>query len=490
MAFFTEIIRHFIIAIVSILLFTKIRPPNLGFTKNALLYASFVALTTSALILLTSVFNIGEPFRTAVISIVSGIAFSLILRERFEKIITIFTIVFASSFVLYSISLIISYLITSPFLPGYATYDYIRAIITAALCIAAATMLRKIKVDFSIIFKKFTNGIFLSLSGVVVILYGLFNEDISDESTLLLIAGAMVLSYGIFSWFRRETTIAKDQNANEIISRKQQTILEEKERDFAVLKNVHDYLVSVVHRDDKKLGAMKRAVEKLVMRSEQADVLEDALKILEEIDMSKSKDEIEYNENVLGGNVLPLTGLQIVDAKFETVFEQAMLKNIDFKLEVNGDIDDFGGIHEFEIANIIGDLTTNAFIAINSLGQSQSCRKILLVIGKNEADYTLSISDSGIPFNPNVLLKLGAKRITSRPNNGGSGIGFETIFKLLNEHNASLKITEYINNSGSYTKNIEINFNKKSQYIIKSYRADELRKIKLEKLETKFIIQT
>ena len=485
MLLFTEIIRHFIIAIVSILIFSKLRPLGLEFVKKASLCTGFVALTSSVLFLLTSFFNVGEPFRTAILVIIFGITFALLLRERIEKIFTALTIAFAVSYILLSTSLAISFLTTAPFLSFDASDDYLRVVVSGIISIAAAILLRKIKVDYSIIFKKSVSGIFLSLSGIVIVFYGLITDDLSNRSAVLLIVGFTILGYGIFSWFRRETTIARDENAKDVAAKKQQAIYEEKERDFAVLSKVHHYLESVVHRDDKKLNAMKRAVEKLVMRSNQVDILEDASKILKEIEMSKNKDEIEYKEKILGNKSLPLTGMQIVDAKFETVAEQAMLKSIDFELKVDGDVGDFDDIHEFEIANIVGDLTENAFIAIDSLGNKQSCRKIQFRIRKDDFEYSLSIYDSGISFDADVLLKLGTERITSRPDDGGSGIGFETIFKILTEYGASLKIVEYADNSCGYTKNIEIDFDNKSEYMIKSYRASELKKLNSG---TKFII--
>lgn len=482
MPFSIEIIRHFTIAMVGILFFTKVRSLKFSFGKKMLLCVAFVVQTTLTLALLTSVFGIGEPFRTVVTIIVTGIIFALILRERIERIMIALTIVFASGFILTSAAAILSFLFLSPFLVSDISGDYVRTVATAIISIAVAVLIRKIKIDFSIIFKRFASGIFLSISGIAIIFYGLITDELSNTSTLLLIAGFVVLGYGIFSWFRRETTIARDENANEIISKKQKAILEEKERDFAILQNVHNYLEYVVHRDDKKLSAMQRAVEKLVMNSEQTDVLEDAMKILKEIKVSKNKDAIERNERIFGGKTLPPTGLIVVDAKFETVSEQAMVKGVDFNLEVDGDVSGFSNvIQEYELTNIIGDLTDNAFNAMQSVG-----RKINFVVEENAGNYKITSYDNGIAFDPNVLIELGTGRITSRADIGGSGIGFETIFKLIEEYGASLIITEYASETCEFSKNIAVCFNGKSEHIIKSFRFKELKR---QKFKTRFIIQ-
>jgi len=482
MEIINDISRHFVITAVAFFFFTKIRPLNLIIVKNALLCVGFIVLSTSAFALFTNLLNIAEPLRTVIVIIASGTIFALILRERIEKMITGLIIVFAVSIILYFISLTASYLITSPFLSTDASDDFWRVVIASAICIVAAVLLGKIKFDFTSVFKKFANGIFLSISGIVIIFYGVFTEDISDESTRLLFFGFIVLGYGIFSWLRRETTISKNENAHEVIDKKRQEIIEQKEKDMTVLKDMHDYLASVVHRDDKKLGAMQRAVEKLIMRSQQWDVLEDAKNILDEISISREKDERDYNNKVLGGKTLPLTDLQIVDAKFETLAEKAMLKSVDFGLEVNGNASGFGSIIlEYELSNIIGDLAENAFIAVQSQDQS----KIQFSIGKSDTGYELSVSDSGIPFDTDILFKLGTERVTSRPNDGGSGYGYETIFGLLDEYGASLIITEYEPVSDDYSKNITIRFDGKADYIIKSFRADALRK---QNADTKFTI--
>ena len=252
-------------------------------------------------------------------------------------------------------------------------------------------------------------------------------------------------------------------------------ILAQKEKDIEMLTNIQDYLASVVHKDDKKLDAMQRAVEKLVMRSEQTDVLGDAQKILDEICVSKVKSEKDLNEKLYNGKILPLIGLLFVDAKFETVLEKAMLKSIDFQLEISGDVSNLEKIiSQLELTNIIGDLIENSFTAIEHLDIDQPCHKVLFSIKNTDAGYELSISDNGIPFNIDVLIKLGVERVTTHPS--GNGYGYETIFESLNKYAASLIITEYAPKTNAYSKNITIKFDGKTDYIIKSFRADTIKK--------------
>lgn len=474
-----DIIKQFTIATVCFLFLLKIRPLELSIIKKVLLGVGYVIMTSSLFILFTYIFSLTEPYRTAAVIVIICIVASFVLKEKIDKILLLFIIVFALSYILFAISLIVSYVITKPFIPADATYDIVRTPVLCFIFIVSANLLGRIKVDFSPIFKKFVSGIFFSISSMVIILYGLMRVDfdVHFHRAVLLLISYIMLAFALISWLRRETTISKNESAKDVAYQKQQDILAQKERDIAVLRNISAYLTSDVHKKDKKLDGMKRAVEKIIIRSAQMDVLDDSRKILDEIDMSRNKDDKVYREKVLNGKELPQTGMVIVDGKFETAMESAMTKGIDFDLDVGEDLKGFDDIiPQFDIANIIGDLNENALTSIKHLGNAQPFLKIRFSIGKTENGYELSCEDSGISFDIETLLKLGVERVTSHPYDGGSGCGYETIFELLNEHNASLVITEYEQIPYAYSKKISILFDEKSDYIVKSFRADNIRK--------------
>jgi len=74
----------------------------------------------------------------------------------------------------------------------------------------------------------------------------------------------------------------------------------------------------------------------------------------------------------------------------------------------------------------------------------------------------------------NILRTLGKEQKTTHADAGGTGIGFMTIFEVLDEYKASLIIMEKSPDSSNYTKSVTIRFDNQNQYIIKSYRADSL----------------
>ena len=86
----------------------------------------------------------------------------------------------------------------------------------------------------------------------------------------------------------------------------------------------------------------------------------------------------------------------------------------------------------------------------------------------------ITIQDSGIPFEAETLSNLGIKKHTTHADTGGNGIGYLTIFEILNERNASITITEHIPENYAFSKSVNVRFDGKSEYIIHSFRANEI----------------
>ena len=98
--------------------------------------------------------------------------------------------------------------------------------------------------------------------------------------------------------------------------------------------------------------------------------------------------------------------------------------------------------------------------------------------------YEFCICDTGIEFQIETLLKLGLEPVTTHKETGGTGIGFISTFETLKKCNASLIIDEkHEESNNDYTKSVTIKFDGKSQYIIKSYRADKIK----DKAETIYL---
>lgn len=182
----------------------------------------------------------------------------------------------------------------------------------------------------------------------------------------------------------------------------------------------------------------------------------------------------EYSNNVKILPKLPKTNIAELDDMFTYMQSECNKSNIEFILKLN-DYTDYmveNLIPLNRLETLIGDLLRNAIIAINH--SENSFRNIMCTIGKNSKFYELSIYDSGIDFNIETLLKLGLETATTHSEEGGTGIGFLTTFETLNSTNASIIIKEFANSEKSYTKCITIRFDNKNEYIINSYRYNEI----------------
>ena len=115
-------------------------------------------------------------------------------------------------------------------------------------------------------------------------------------------------------------------------------------------------------------------------------------------------------------------------------------------------------ISENDLNTLILDLGENALIAV----RDAETRNVLIVFGTENESFTVSIFDSGLPFEKKVVENLGKRRITTHRNTGGSGIGLMTTAQLLKKHNASLVIGESID-SKSYANKVSVIFDGLSQ---------------------------
>lgn len=73
------------------------------------------------------------------------------------------------------------------------------------------------------------------------------------------------------------------------------------------------------------------------------------------------------------------------------------------------------------------------------------------------------------------MLRLGKEKASTRLSEGGSGIGYMTVFGILRECKASLVITEYEPEQQGFTKSVAVRFDDGDKYTVKTCRADELR---------------
>jgi hypothetical protein len=478
MEFVVGIIKYATIAIISFSLLSIVKPNNFTALKKLLIGLWFIS-TISIILFITNLYLV-EPNTTLVAIVISALLLMGITKERFETLLPILIISYAVSYLLIGISAIISGVVSHSLNLGTANENGLfHSAIFFFISISIITILLKVRVKFDFLLKKGVGGIFIFISGIVFVFIFLSMEDLSFQAHSILFVGVIITTYGAYNWWNREKSIAQFEDKYEEFENRHDEILAQKDRDYKILKETHDYLALKDHKDNKTLDALQETIEKIAMRTQQADIIKEAATILKEIDHLNDRLDGIKTKKVYKGIAIPKTGLLLIDTKFEMISSSARAKGIELNLEINGNISEKYLAHiisQVDLINIIGDFAENAFVAINHLPATEKYRKIHFVLKNDEGILELSVKDSGIPFEIETLLSLGIELTTTHADDGGSGRGYETIFEMMDEYGASLTITEFEQAPGTYSKEVALCFDGKEEYVIKSPRAKEIMK--------------
>lgn len=327
-------------------------------------------------------------------------------------------------------------------------------------------------------------GIFIS---VAIIIISIFLGNIKNNIFLgtYLIIGLALGIFIMFKWIKEKIT---ENYKKKMIDRTIQIQAEEIKQKDEKIKELKAEIVRVSkinHSYNHRISSVEEALKKLeetTTKKENKEEIEKALNYVQKI--SKEYREA-MTKNAKGSNKLNLTNIYGIDKILEYYKNMAEENNIDFNFKLNDSVNYIinNFLTETNLEILIGDLIKNSIIAINSSNNVH--KSILIMLGLIDECYEFSIYDSGIEFEIETLLKLGNERITTHKKEGGTGIGFINIFETLKQARASLIIEEIQKpNKTDYTKAIIIKFDNKNEYIINSYRSEEIN-LKLKKSNQK-----
>ena len=121
-----------------------------------------------------------------------------------------------------------------------------------------------------------------------------------------------------------------------------------------------------------------------------------------------------------------------------------------------------------DFVHLLSDLLENAIIATR-YAKGQSIELSLQILKGTPA---ISVSDSGIPFEINTLMKFGICEASTHTDEGGTGIGLIDIWSFKKKYHASLVIEELDNSI--YSKRLSLLFDGKNKYLIISNRFQQI----------------
>ena len=332
------------------------------------------------------------------------------------------------------------------------------------------TFLKKWKND------EYINLLLLNASSAIlflIVIISNYQEGITSKFGVMLIIFAIVMFITIW----KSLQLYYKQQMLEKVLEKTQKDLADKTEEVKKLEaenlSFSEISHSIAHRQD----SLKHKLEKLSTNTEFAD----------DISINAQIDNITKDLRKKTKIDLKKTGIEIVDDMLDCMQAKCIENNIDFQLQINGNIyhmtNNYIAKEDLEI--LLADHIKDAIIAIN---HSENINKSILVrIGKIDGIYGVYFYDSGIEFEFNTLLNLGKIPITTHKSEGGTGMGFMNTFKTLSKTKGSLEIEEIGKPSKSnFTKVLKFKFNNKNEYKIISYKGKELKE---KDEENKLIIE-
>ena len=416
----------------------------------------------------------------------------VIYKQKLDTAVSAFLLSYGMGFVSYTAGWLPVSLAFAPFLgmreytdenpidfnePVYLLFYALIAVLQLFLCYRFFKV-RRFKRGFPFLFARYTLAITLVIAGLFFAFntlglelwgnYGIYRTIIP------LITSTGITGAGIYIWIRRSMKMWQRKRAwernEEIYHKELARVTQELER----YKEMHESVRVANHRVMHRLSAAEEVALSLIEKTRSLglppDYYEQLNQQLEDIrDISK-----EYTDTVGGKRIpsIPSANIHSMDALFKYFAGIFASHDIDFNLMISGSI-----VHMVEtvigkgkLETMIGDHLQDALIAVKA--SDNATGRVLAMIGEADGCYEFSVQDNGIPFEVDTLIKLGAERVTTHQENGGSGIGFMTTFETMKECGASLIIHENPPGS-SYSKTVTIRFDGENRYVIETYRPDD-----------------
>lgn len=304
--------------------------------------------------------------------------------------------------------------------------------------------------------------------GIIILIAASFWGINKKNDFLIALSIICVAACGLFLiiWWRRRLT----RTYLEKLKLKE---INELQEENLKLKRENQELSKIIHKDNKLIPAMEMAVQEFIAccskESPDRGMMQKSMVLLQELHTLSAERKGILSAYETQTVLLPPTGSVRIDSVLRYMQQKALAHDITFHFAVNCSLKYMINnlIDEDSLATLIADLTENSIIA----SKEQQTRNILLNLSIENKTYSLYIFDSGILFDPDVIIHLGKTRFTTHADTGGSGIGLMSILEIAQKHNASFCIDETVNDA-LYTKKISIIFDSLNQICIMSSRAE------------------
>ena len=389
---------------------------------------------------------------------------------------------FSLSFISFILSGVVSSLILSPFY--YNAYEvpwniiHLGAGIIQFLAIYFCFRIPRLQRGMIFLYHIPSGNIGSTLC-VLIFTFIIFNGYLENYTKTFIFTYSAIIFIGLFFlaywWnYHLTQTYRKYLKKNEINSLN--NLVLKKDTEIQRLKEEHDRLAHLIHKDNKLLPAFSLAITDFLenknnLSSDELEIYGNDLKNqLELLYDERMKSVSEHPENLLP---LPLTNISSVDAILSFMYKRASKENIPFQLVLTDDISSIISIiiSEKDLTLLLSELLENALYESHNIPNAE----IQVHLGTYNETLTIKVSNIGKRFEIATLQNLGIAKHTSHQDTGGSGTGMMDIWMLKENYRATLIIDE---TSTDYETSahtcISILFNRKNHYIIHSDRYKDL----------------
>lgn len=288
----------------------------------------------------------------------------------------------------------------------------------------------------------------------------------------LIIFTVLVCFNLIIHWWQSQLTKSYQKYLRELELESMHTELQQNAMKIKELEKKNEELGRLIHKDNKLIPAMEHAVsEYLSSGSSDAGFLSQGQALLTEL-----KELAETRKGILdtlsSSSIASFqTGIPALNIMLSYMSERARANNISFSCTIIPEALNALPVNlpSGKLSHLLSDLLENSIIACSYA----TVKQIQLQIYQTRGFFTVEISDSGIPFEIPTLISFGLKKASTHLDHGGSGIGLMDIWKIKEETHASIHIHEY-ETASPFSKKIYLVFDKKSKYIIHTWRDQEI----------------
>ena len=344
----------------------------------------------------------------------------------------------------------------------------ILAIIFQTLFFICLFKVKRLSNGLSFLKKRGARAIGCILSAIIMFIYLFINRGSPTESVIWLLAGVVLCIIGIIIWWRRGLTKYYRERVKERNLQELEKIISEKDIEIAKLREDNEAMASLIHRDNKLMPALSDAVVHYIKNGTVAQA--ESKRLLMQIQQqTKERTKVLQNRQY---NKLPSINNPVLDGLIRQMVTKASGIGAQLEVKISDNFISFDEsiIPELKFQTIIADLIENAIYATT---HSEN-KRIEVTFNNSNGICELSVKDSGELFKAETLISLGIKKATTRHNEGGSGIGYMTIFEILQDSKASLIITEYEEDRLPFTKSVTVRFNGKFEFLLVTNRVEEV----------------